>query len=181
MMDSFAIIDEGELDCEPHEATETAVEAPKAIGAKHEKFITEYMKDRNATAAAARSGYSVRSAAMLMAMGPIKDEIRRRLAQVAAKAAEEAKVTLQSLMAKALRAYEVAEGNNNPAGMVAATKLMAELSGHVGGQPVVGVTVNNQQSTGPDIRGTAQAIWSILKEASMRQGGAVPLPTLEAK
>ena len=87
--------------------------------------MTEYMRDRSATAAAQRAGYSPRSAASLMALPVIKNEIKRRLAAIAT----DVSVTVKSLLAEAEVARETAEAAGNASAMVAALRLKAELSG----------------------------------------------------
>ena len=95
------------------------------LSPKHAAFVDEFLKDRSATAAAQRAGYSVRTASTLMTMGPIKDEIKRRLAAIAT----DVSVTVKSLLAEAEVARETAEAAGNASAMVAALRLKAELSG----------------------------------------------------
>jgi hypothetical protein len=137
------------------------------LSPKHEAFVTEYLKDRNAAAAAQRAGYSPRSAASLMAMESIRAEIQRR--QEAA--ARESGVTLQSLIKQAEEARAVAEQAGNASAMVAAIQLKAKLTGQLGD-----VSAPAQSQSEPvSIRDTALAILTIFREVP---GGAAALKAL---
>jgi phage terminase small subunit len=59
--------------------SQTPADAPsEALSPKHAPFVAEYLKDRNAAAAAQRAGYSPRSAASLMAQEHIREAIKKR-------------------------------------------------------------------------------------------------------
>ena len=121
-----------------------------ALSPRHAAFVIEYMKDRSATAAAQRAGYSVRSAASLMAMQPIKDEIVRRTDALVT----ESKVPLhQSLLAEAEQARQVAEEAGNASAMVAALRLKAELTNQLDA---------SAKSTKPVQCGTAELARSLI-------------------
>jgi Terminase small subunit len=96
-----------------------------ALSEKQARFVTEYLVDRNAAAAAERAGYSPRSAPGLMDNEHIRLEIARR--QTAA--AQQSGISLESLIREVEAARQVAEENGNAAAMVSALKLKAELSG----------------------------------------------------
>lgn len=124
------------------------------LSPKHAAFVDEFLKDRSATAAAQRAGYSPRSAAGLMALLPIKDEIRRRLAAIAT----EANVTAKSLIAEAEVARETAEAGGNASAMVAAIKLKAELTGNLDAAQPASEPVHATH------RETAHAVFDLLKQ-----------------
>src|SRR5262249_46259673 len=104
--------------------------APKPLSAKHAAFVDAYMVSRSAVEAALASGYKARSAASLMALQPIRDEIRRRNAATAT----DTKTDLATLLRDAETARQIAADNGNASGMVAALKLKAELLGLMDGE-----------------------------------------------
>jgi hypothetical protein len=138
----------------------------EGLSPRHTAFVDEYMKDRVATAAAQRAGYSPRSAASLMAMGPIRDEIRRRQAAIAA----DADVTVRSLIDEVEAARAVAEGAENASAMVAAIKLKAELTGNLDAREA---PKSDQSDRPTDIAGTAAAIVQLLREYACQTGYVV--------
>lgn len=97
------------------------------LSPKHEAFVTEFMRDMDAAAAARRAGYSPRTASGLMSNPGIRAEIAKRQ-EAAATAAQ---VSLQSLLDECEQARRVAEGDENASAMVSATALKAKLTGRL--------------------------------------------------
>src|SRR5262245_52445606 len=93
------------------------------LSAKRIAFVEHYMQTRSATEAATAAGYKTASAASLMAQGPIKAEIKRRLAALAS----DNKITPASLLAEIEEARTVAALDDNASAMVACIKLKAEM------------------------------------------------------
>ena len=78
------------------------------ISAKRNRFIDEYLLDRNATQAAIRAGYSARSAGELAHRLMKKVEVRRAIAQRAALQVAELKITREQVIRSLVAAYELA-------------------------------------------------------------------------
>jgi hypothetical protein len=135
-----------------------------ALTDKQERFVTEFMKDGAASAAAVRAGFSARTAARLMAMAPIKDEIAlRRTAAVA-----ETGISVKSLIEEAEAARKVAEQDGNAAGMTAAITLKARLSGQLDAEPPPPPPAVNT-----DPHSLALAIVDLLRQAGHTTGRRV--------
>jgi hypothetical protein len=145
---------------EPENANERTIDTLKA---KQQRFVDEYLRTGSATAAAQNAGYSARSASTLLAMEPIKAAIREAQTSVAS----EAGVTIASLISQAQDAYKAAESAGNTAGMVQATRLLAELTGlNEAAAPV---------PDGPEVHCTvselARAILDVFREAGVGPDG----------
>lgn len=116
-------IHEDNLQREP--VADQTTDSGPTLCVKHQAFCDAYMQCRSATEAAVQAGYSPRSASTLMAMGPIRAEIKRRQAEEP----KAAGVSHASLLAEIENARAVAEESNNASAMIAAIKLKAEICG----------------------------------------------------
>ena len=93
---------------------------------RHERFAQEIAKAKTATAAMAAAGYTdPRNSTRLMK----NDEIRRRIAELQARGAERAEVTLASLLAELDAARQLALKLGQCSAAVAAVMGMAKLTG----------------------------------------------------
>ena len=75
---------------------------------KHERFIVEYLIDRNATKAAARAGYSRarQTGSDLLRRPEIAAEIKRREAELIAQVEKKAEVSREWVLDQLVRNYE---------------------------------------------------------------------------
>lgn len=94
---------------------------------RHERFAQELSKGRSATEAYEAAGFkpSRHNAARLST----NDNIRARLAELQAASAERAKITLEGLLDRADRAYDLAMRIEEPNAAINAVKEMGILSG----------------------------------------------------
>jgi phage terminase small subunit len=136
------------------------------LSPKQQRFVDEYLVDRNAAAAAQRAGYSPRSAASLMSNEHISLEIARRLAAIAA----DTNVSVKSLIAEVEAAREVAEAAGNASAMVAAIKLKADLTGNLDAREA---PKSDRSDRPTDIASTAAAIVEIFREYASQTGYVV--------
>jgi phage terminase small subunit len=90
-------------------------------------FVSEYLKSSNAPAAAQAAGINPRLAGRLLKDDAVKAELERQRAEPAEAAG--ATGPSASLIAFAREALRVAQADGNVNGQVAATKLLAELTG----------------------------------------------------
>jgi len=100
-----------------------------SLNDKQQAFLTEYLVDRNGRRAAVAAGYSPRAASSaasrLLALPAIRAELERHQAR----AAERARVTVDSLLAECEAARRLADEAGSASAMVAATQLKARLLG----------------------------------------------------
>jgi phage terminase small subunit len=109
---------------------------------KQAAFCQEWIKDHNGTQAAIRAGYSKKTAneqaARLLAKASIKAELERLQARIA----DEANVTVQSLLREAEEARIIAQRAGQASAMVSASKLKAQLTGALVERREVDVTAH---------------------------------------
>ncbi len=96
---------------------------------RHESFCQEYVKDRNATQAAIRAGYSEKTARQQGSRLLTNAAIRARIGELQAEVAERNRITVDSLLSKFQEVYEGAAAN----GQYAAANRSLELQGKLVG------------------------------------------------
>ena len=133
------------------------------LSPKQAAFVAEYLKDRNAAAAATRAGYSARSAAGLLESPAIKAELEKRRPEKAPAATDES--DLQALIREADQAIELAKQSNNAGGIVSAIQLKARLMGQLRGNELAETSDAPKPETEVDIKKLALAIISVFREA----------------
>ena len=111
-------------------ATRKAVKPKQgALSAKQLRFVTEYLKDQNATQAAVRAGYSKGTAkqqgSRLLTNGDIEAAVNRGLQRVA----KRSDITVESLAREFEEARALAKKQGQASAMVAATTGKGKLSG----------------------------------------------------
>lgn len=103
----------------------------KGLTPKQARFVSEYLKDQNATQAAIRAGYSKATAnqqgSRLLANVGVAAAVRKGQTKVAKKA----EITVESLAAEFEEARALARRKGQAAAMVAATTGKGKLSGHL--------------------------------------------------
>jgi phage terminase small subunit len=101
------------------------------LSPKQARFVTEYLKDQNATQAAARAGYSKATAnqqgSRLLANVGVAAAIRAKQTRVARKV----EITAESLAREFEEARLLAKRQGQASAMVAATTGKGKLSGHL--------------------------------------------------
>lgn len=103
--------------------------AKKKLTPKQARFVSEFLKDQNATQAAVRAGYSKSTAnqqgSRLLANVGVAAELRKKQTRVAKKA----EITVESLAAEFEEARQLARRQKQASAMVAATSGKGKLSG----------------------------------------------------
>ncbi len=106
-----------------------ARETTNTLIPRHQRFVSEYLKDQNAKQAAIRSGYSPKTAeqqgSRLLSNAKVAAAVRRRLQAVARKA----DVTVESLTRELEEARQLGKKVKQPAAMAAASMGKAKLAG----------------------------------------------------
>ena len=100
-----------------------------ALTPKQERFYQEWRKDRNATQAAKRAGYSEKTAYSQGQRLLKKAEIRKRIAADTAKTAEKAGMSVQSVMEEIGDACKLAKRRKNVNALMRGLEMKAK---HVG-------------------------------------------------
>jgi phage terminase small subunit len=131
---------------------------------RHEAFISEFLKDGNASAAAQRAGFSPRSVSKLLAIPGVAEEIARRQTAIA----HETNVTVKGLIAETENARLIAEGADNANAMVAAIQLKAKLSGLINAEPQPADAPANVSK-----RDLARTVVNILRDAAVEEGATL--------
>jgi phage terminase small subunit len=99
---------------------------PVLKNARHERFAQELAKGKSATEATHAAGYAdPRNSTRLTK----NDEIRRRIDEIQGRAAQRVEVTLQSLMAEAEEARQLAMKIDQPSAAVSALTAKGKLAG----------------------------------------------------
>jgi len=110
-------------------AKKAAPAKPAGLTPKQKRFVTEYLKDQNATQAAARAGYSKATAnqqgSRLLANVGVAAAIAAGQSRLAKKAA----ITVESLAEELEQARGMALRERQPSAAVAATMGKAKLAG----------------------------------------------------
>ncbi|MDT3680805.1 MAG: terminase small subunit [Burkholderiaceae bacterium] len=106
----------------------------KAVGsqrltAKQARFAEEYVLDHNGAAAAARAGYSARSAKQIANELLTKPDLQAAIAAQEALVAAELGMTRQRVVSEILGAIDLARSQSNPAGMIAGWSAVAKICG----------------------------------------------------
>ena len=104
-------------------------QAKPLLSPKQQRFVSEYLKDNNATQAAIRAGYSAGTAkqqgSRLLTNAAVARAVNKDQKRVAVKA----EITAESLAAEFEEARMLARKKGHPAAMVAATTGKGKLSG----------------------------------------------------
>jgi len=97
---------------------------------RQERFVQEYLIDRNGAAAAVRAGYSPRTsrqiAHKLLTKADVANAVRQGEAQLAAKAQLAREEVLRGL----LSAIDMARAQGDPAAMIAGWREIAKMCGY---------------------------------------------------
>lgn len=130
----------------------------------HQRFVDEFLKDGNASAAAQRAGLSARRGASLKADPAIAREIAsRRAAEAPAAIPSDIEPrSVEAQIAEADRAYGIAEAERSSAGMVAASTLKSKLLGYIAGGTAAAADEADAAPVAP--RDMARAMLSALRE-----------------
>ncbi len=126
----------------------------KIFSSKQERFISEYVKDMNATQAAKRAGYSEHTAKEIGSEDVSKPTIQAAIEEKKAEAAKRNETTVDMIDAMHKTAYKMAVDTKQVGAMTQAAKNLAELHGlvvkkreDVSRQPVA-ITVNIPKDAG---------------------------------
>jgi phage terminase small subunit len=137
-------------------------------------FATEYLRTSNAPAAAQTAGINPRLAGKLIKDDAVKAEIEGQKQE--AVAATGATGEHAELLRLANEAYTIAAAANNAAGMVAAAKLRADLTGALKAPAASQVTAKAEDLTDDDLaRIIATCTCGALKKASTSKNESLPL------
>ena len=96
---------------------------------KQQRFVSEYLKDQNATQAAIRAGYSAGTAKQQGSRLLTNAAIARAVNKAQKRVAVKSEITAESLAAEFEEARQLARKKGHPAAMVAATTGKGKLSG----------------------------------------------------
>lgn len=133
------------------------------LSPEHAAFVTEYMVDENANAAAKRAGFKTREVARLMTNPAIAAEIARRRAAAAPEPTPvDTEVSVETLIREADEAYEVAKKESSAAGMVAASQLKAKLTGRLAGGTAAGA--DEAEAEPPAVRDLSRAVQAAIND-----------------
>lgn len=100
-----------------------------ALTPKQARFVSEYLKDQNATQAAARAGYSERTANQQGSRLLVNVGVAAAIAKGQVRVAKKAEITVSSLAAEFEEARALAKKQGQASAMVAATTGKGKLSG----------------------------------------------------
>lgn len=101
----------------------------KSLSPKQQKFASEYLKDRNATQAAIRAGYSKHTAPQQGSRLLTNVEVAKAVRTDQKRLAKKAEITAESLAAEFEEARQLAKKSKQASAMVAATTGKGKLSG----------------------------------------------------
>jgi phage terminase small subunit len=101
------------------------------LSPKQARFVTEYLKDQNATRAAIRAGYSRVTAKQQGSRLLTNADIFAAVNRAQVRAAKKADITVESLAAEFEEARLLARRQGQASAMVAATTGKGKLSGHL--------------------------------------------------
>jgi hypothetical protein len=129
------------------------------LSAKQQAFVSAYLSNGNAAAAAQQAGYSPRTASRLLR----EPNIAAAITAGQAEAVTDARLTTSTLLAEAEAAYQAAAAAGNAAGMCAAVTLKAKLSGLLDVDP----PASAPEPPPRDPADVARAILSVLHKAKL--------------
>ncbi len=142
---------------------------------KQERFVAEYMLDLNATQAAARAGYSPKTAAEQGYQLLHKTSVQEAIQDLQAKFRERMEVSKESVTAQLNTAYDMAEANGQTAVMVQATMGIAKVHGLLVDKTEEVKPTENM--TPDELRAESERIDAELEELD-RADNVVKLPTV---
>jgi phage terminase small subunit len=96
---------------------------------RQNRFVQEYLVDRNGAAAAVRAGYSVRSAKQIAYELLARPEVAAAVQEGEAKVAAMAELTRERVLAGLREAIELARERQDPAAMITAWREIGKLIG----------------------------------------------------
>jgi len=99
------------------------------LTAKQELFVSEYMKDLNATQAAIRAGYSQHTARAIGAENLTKPAIAEAIVKAKAEIMNRNEITVDSLAEMHIDAYKLAKELEIPSTMTTAATNLGKLTG----------------------------------------------------
>lgn len=103
----------------------------KPLSPKQQRFVSEYLKDQNATQAAIRAGYSPGTAKQQGSRLLTNADVARAVGKRQQKVARKAEITAESLAEEFEEARQLAKKQGQASAMVAATTGKGKLSGHL--------------------------------------------------
>ncbi|MCT8281763.1 terminase small subunit [Xanthomonas translucens] len=108
-----------------------AASRDQPLSPKQQRFVSEYLKDQNATQAAIRAGYSKGTAKQQGSRLLTNADVAAAVNKGQRRVAKKAEVTADSLMAELEQARKLALKEKQSSAAVAATMGKAKIGGHI--------------------------------------------------
>jgi len=102
---------------------------------QHQRFVSEYLVDRNATQAAVRAGYSQKCARQVGSRLLTYVDVRASVAQQTAETAKRLKIEREDILRGLQAAFAEAQAQGRPMEMIAACREMGRLLGYYDNPP----------------------------------------------